>query len=202
MLDKSLAEFVTQLGSAAPTPGGGSVAALTGAQAAALVVMVCELTLGKPRYAEHEDLLRGVRDQAADLQTELLNLVEADIAAYDQLAAAYRLPRETEGRAAQIAAALGPATEAPLAIAESAAAVLALVPEVVAHGNQHAVSDAGMATLLAAAAVRSAALNVLINLSGNPDEAAVKAYRDRLGRAGTGLAQADAIYAAVCGKLA
>lgn len=201
MLDRPLAEFIEQLGSAAPTPGGGSVAALTGAQAAALVAMVCHLTIGKKRFAEHEAELLLVLAQAEKLQAELTKLIQADIAAYDQLMAAYRIPKDAPVRAEALAAALIPATETPLLIAEAAAQVLALVPTVVAKGNPHAVSDAAMAAVLAGAAVRSGALNVLINLAANDDADLAAAYRARLAAAEADLAAVESIYATVVARL-
>ncbi|MBI5834409.1 MAG: cyclodeaminase/cyclohydrolase family protein [Armatimonadetes bacterium] len=202
MLDQPVTDFLAQLGSAAPTPGGGSVAALTGAQAAALVAMVCHLTIGKKRYAEHEDDLRAVLAQAEALQAELTELVAADMAAYEQLSGAYKIPRDDPARADALAAALVPATEVPLAIAEASARVLELVPTVVEKGSVVAVSDAGMAALLAAAAVRSGALNVLINLGAYQDDEATAGYRARLNKVlGEPLSQADALYADVVKRI-
>jgi formiminotetrahydrofolate cyclodeaminase len=180
MIDAQISEFLNQLASRAPTPGGGSVAALTGAQAAALVCMVCHLTIGKKKYAEHEDELRGILAVAESLQAELTALIDADIQAYDGLSAAYAIPKEEAGRAAAIQRALGPATEVPLCIAEASAAVLDLVPAVVEKGSTLAVSDAGMAALLAAAALRSGALNAYINLAATTDTEVVAAVGARL----------------------
>jgi formiminotetrahydrofolate cyclodeaminase len=202
VLEQSLSGFLAQLGSAAPTPGGGSVAALTGAQAAGLVAMVCHLTIGKKRYAEHEDELRRVLAAAEDLQEALTKLIEADILAYDELMASYRLPKEDPRRAAAIQAALVPAAGIPLQIAEAAAAVFDLVPTVIAKGSTLAVSDAGMAALLAAAAIRSGALNVLINLHAmeHPERAAD--YRRRLDAAVADRPQrAEALYQEVAARL-
>lgn len=202
MLDQPVTDFLAKLGSAAPTPGGGSVAALTGAQAAALVAMVCHLTIGKKRYAEYEAELRATLARAEALQAELTELVAADMAAYEQLSAAYKLGKDVPARAEALAAALVPATEVPLAIAEASARVLDLVPTVVEKGSVVAVSDAGMAALLAAAAVRSGALNVLINLGSNTDAEAAAAYRARLDAVlGEPLARADALYAEVVKRI-
>lgn len=202
-MDLPLHEFVRRTASKDPTPGGGSVAALVGALGAALGAMVCHLTIGKPRYAEHEAELIATLAELDGLRARLLALMDADIAAYEQLSAAYKLPREpAEPRAAALAAALGPATEVPLRIAEAAAATLDRVPTVIEKGSVVAVSDAGMAALLAAAALASAKLNVLINLGSNPDAEAVAGYRARLAAACDGRAeQAAALYDRVVEKI-
>ncbi|NUP99476.1 MAG: cyclodeaminase/cyclohydrolase family protein [Armatimonadetes bacterium] len=174
MLDLTLREFLDQLASKEPTPGGGSVAALTGALAAALGAMVCQLTIGKKKYAEHEDEMRRLLDLFEKHRATLTELVGEDSRAYEQLAAAYKLPRETpeevEQRKAAIQAALGPAIDVPMRIAETSGAVMDLVPTLIQHGSQVAVSDAGMAALLSSAAIRSGAVNVLINLLATDDE--------------------------------
>lgn len=202
-MQTSLDDFLARLGSAEPTPGGGSVSALTGALAAALGAMVCRLTIGKPRYAEHEAAMRAALADLDRLQAELTRLIDDDIAAYEQLAAAYRLPKEPpEPREAALREALQPATEVPLRIAEAAAEVLDGLPPVVRHGSKLACSDAGMAALLAAAAIRSAALNVWINLRGYPDAGAAVEYRRRLDAALGGRAErADELYTAVTERI-
>lgn len=196
MLSLTLDQFLTDLASKAPTPGGGSVAALTGAQAAALVAMVCHLTLGKPRYADHEAELRSVLAEADRLRALLGELLAADVAAYEALSSAYKLPKDdAAAREAAIQQALVLATDVPLRIAEASAAVFDLAPTVIAKGSVVAVSDAGMAALLAGSALRSAALNVLINVSATTDPARASAARKRLDAAlGTRCARVDALY--------
>ncbi len=202
MLDVPLAVFLDRLASAAPTPGGGSVAALCGALSAALGSMVCNLTIGKPRYAEVEAAMAAALAELEYLQSDLADLMAADVAAYEQLSAAYKLPKESDAekaaRSAAIQHALGDATGVPLQIAEKAAEVLDLVPEVIEKGSRVAVSDAGMAALLAETALRSAALNVWINLAADKDEARATAHRARLEAALAGRAeQAEALYTTV-----
>ncbi len=166
--DLSLGAFIEALASDAPTPGGGSASALAGAMGAALVQMVVTLTSGRPDAAEVEDELREVGLAAAGFQSELLELVAIDAAAYDSVIAARRLPRQTnrerELRRVQIDAALREATRSPLRIAERSDEVLALAERLAPIGSRNAISDAGVAGLLAAAALRGAALNVRINL--------------------------------------
>ena len=202
MVELSVSDFLDQLGSPAPVPGGGSVAALTGAQAAGLVAMVCHLTIGKKRYAEYEAELKAVLAEADALRADLTNLLQADVEAYAGLNAAYRLPKDAPGRAEAIQASLIPATEVPLQIAEKSAAVFDLAPVVVQKGSKVAVSDAGMAALLAAAAIRSGALNVRINLAALTDEAAKADFAARLNEAlGDRINQAEGVYADVVGRI-
>lgn len=164
----SVDAFVERLASDAPAPGGGSASAMTGTMAAALVHMVVELTAGRPAAGDHDDELREIGLAAAAFQSELIRLVETDAAAYASVIAARRLPRDTdrdrELRRVQVDAAVREATRAPLAIAERASGVLALAERLAPIGSRSAVSDVGVAAVLAAAALRGAALNVRINL--------------------------------------
>lgn len=170
----SVGAFIGQLASDAPTPGGGSASALAGAIGAALVQMVVALTTGRAEAAEVQDDLRELGLAAAGFQSELLQLVEIDAAAYGSVVAARRLPRGTDRerqlRHAQIDAAVREATRAPLTIAERAEAVLKLAERLAPIGSRNAISDVGVAGLLAAAALRGAALNVRINLPSLPED--------------------------------
>ena len=175
LISLTLAEFADALGSDQTAPGGGSASALAGALGGALAVMVARLTLGRPKYAAHQDEMAVVEVKADLLKTRLLALVDADTAAYNQVTDAYKLPKDTDaqktGRAAAIQAAFRAATEVPLATAEACAEVLDLAGQVAAHGNRNAASDAAVAALLAHAGLRGAVRNVRINLGSLPDEA-------------------------------
>lgn len=161
-------QLIERLASSAPVPGGGSASALAGAMGAALVQMVVALTTGRPAAAEFEAELTEIAAAAATSQSELLNLAELDAAAYDAVVRARRLPkesdREREARAVQVAAATREATRTPMHAARIAATVLELAERLAPIANRNAVSDVGVAGLLAAAAVRGAVLNVRINL--------------------------------------
>jgi formiminotetrahydrofolate cyclodeaminase len=169
----SVEEFVDRLAAATPTPGGGSAAAISGSLAAALVQMVCDLTIGKEGYQQHETLLRTMRTQAEALRRELLGLADKDSAAYDRVIEALRLPKATDEDKAARKAALGranlEATEVPLVTAEGCARVLALAAELAPRGNRNALSDVGTAAALAAAGLRGALMNIRINLGGLTD---------------------------------
>jgi len=166
-------DLTERLASRAPVPGGGSASALAGALGAALVEMVCELTLGKPGYEGADPVAGQIGAAAAELRGSLLAAAEEDATAYLDVVAARRLPRESDEERAARKAAIGEAsvaaTEVPLRVAHLAAKVLDLAASIASIGNRNAASDAGAAALLAAAAARGAALNVRINLPSLPD---------------------------------
>ena len=178
MSSPSLAELTVRdlterLASGAPVPGGGSASALAGALGAALVEMVCELTVGKPEYEDIDPVARQIGAAAGELRGSMLAAAEEDAIAYLDVVAARRLPRDSEEERAARKAAIGEAsvaaTEVPLRVARLAAEVLDLAASIASIGNRNAVSDAGAAALLAAAAARGAALNVRINLPSLPE---------------------------------
>ena len=175
LTDKQVIQFLDALASSAPAPGGGSVAALSGALGAALVSMVCNLTLGRKKYADVQDEIASLVERSEALRDELTDLLEADVAAYTRVSTAYRLPRGTDqekfARSAAIQEALKEATIVPIHVAEACVKVLDLCTPAAEKGNVNVVSDAGVAALMAEAGLRSAALNVIINLNAIKDEA-------------------------------
>lgn len=165
--DQTIERFLDELASAAPTPGGGSAAAITGAMGAALVSMVCNLTIGKKGYEAVDADMRTLLDQSESLRARLTGMVADDVAAFDALMASYKLPKTTDdekaARSAAIQAGLRQATEAPLACARACAEVIRLADRAAEGGNVNVISDAGVGVLAGWAALRSAALNVHIN---------------------------------------
>jgi glutamate formiminotransferase/formiminotetrahydrofolate cyclodeaminase len=170
---ESLSGFVASVASPTPTPGGGSVVAHVGALAAALAQMVAGLTVGKKRYAAIEAEMRQLGVRAASLGSRLAQLVDADARAYGAVSEAYRMPKEpaeaATARQRAIEHALIGAAEVPLETARVCAEVADVAAAVAARGNTNAVSDAGVAALLADAASRGAAYNVRINVAALPD---------------------------------
>jgi formiminotetrahydrofolate cyclodeaminase len=168
LTELTVRSLVERLASSDPVPGGGSASALAGSMGAALVHMVVELTVDRPAAAGHEEALTEVRAAAEARQSELLDLAELDANAYAAVVIARRLPKESEqqrqARAVQIAAAIREAIRVPLATARAASEVLELTGRLAPIGNRNAISDVGVAALLAVTAVRGAALNVEINL--------------------------------------
>ncbi len=207
LLDQPLRTVLDTLASSAPTPGGGSAAAITGAMAAGLLTMVCDLTIGRKAYAGFDTEARTIRARAEALRLRLQDLAHDDIAVFTALSAAYRLEKTTDAarstRAAAIQYALQAATIVPLAIAEAAAAVLPLGLPLAESGSRLAVSDVGVAAHLARAAVPAALLSVAINLAQLDDADFIDNARQRMAALHAGLAETtDAILARVAARVA
>ena len=172
---RPLETFLDELASGAPTPGGGSAAAIMGAMGAALISMVCNVTIGKKGHEAVESEMKSVRDASEKLRLRLTSMVAEDIAAFDGLMAAYRLPKVTDEdksrRAAAIQSSLRAATDTPLACARACAQVVALSKRAGEKGYAGVISDAGVGVLAANTALRSAALNVYINAPSLKDRA-------------------------------
>jgi formiminotetrahydrofolate cyclodeaminase len=170
---KTLNAFLEELASSSPAPGGGSVAALAGALGAALIAMVCNLTIGKKKYAAVEPEMKKILAQAGQLQERLTTLIDTDTAAFNKVIEAFGLPKETDPQKALRAAAIREATKeatlVPLQVMKQCIDALALARHVAVAGNVNSISDAGVAALMLQAAAESAGLNVQINLNGLND---------------------------------
>ena len=155
-LDQSLQEYLDDLASDRPTPGGGSTAALSGAMGAALTCMVARLTLGKADYAEAQPEIESIIERAERLRTRFQQLIQADIEAYGQLSACFKLPRATSeektARTKAIQERLVEAALVPLEMAECAAELIWYCQRVAEIGNKNVLSDIGVAATLAFAA--------------------------------------------------
>jgi len=162
-------QFVDELSTDSPAPGGGSVAAHAAAQAAALVAMVANLTVGKKGHEAVQERVKAVAEEAQELKDALLDAVDRDTAAFERVMAASALPKATaEQRAARdraVAEAMLEATRVPLAVLERSARVLELAAEVAEIGHAASLSDAGVAVLCAGAAAEGAYYNVVTNLA-------------------------------------
>lgn len=173
LTDLTSKEFLTELASAAPAPGGGGGAAMAGALAAALSSMVCNLTLGKERFAAQEAEVQSVLTKAERARERLLELVREDAAVFNSFMSCYKLPKSTDeekaARTAAIRAAAKKAAEVPLAIARESFAVLELADELVVCCNPGVITDGACSGLLARAALRCAEYNVRINLGLTKD---------------------------------
>jgi glutamate formiminotransferase / formiminotetrahydrofolate cyclodeaminase len=184
--EQSLSAFTAAVASPAPTPGGGSVAAHVGALAAALAQMVAGLTVGRPKFAQADSAMRGVLQQSSALAATLSGLVARDADSYAAVSAAYKMPKEPEPAAAArreaITEALLGAARVPLETAQACLRVAQLAATAATSGNPNAVSDAGVAALLAEAACRGAAYNVRINVAGLGDPARGRELADEAER--------------------
>jgi formiminotetrahydrofolate cyclodeaminase len=174
LIDKKVSNFLDELASNSPTPGGGSVAALAGALGAALISMVCNLTLGKKKYEDVEEDIKEIIESSEKLRYELSQLIEEDVKAFNNFMATYKMSKETEDekkvRAEKIQESLIKAAKVPLRVAYKCLDILILSKEVAEKGNINVVSDAGVAVLMAEAALGSAILNVKINVRMIKDE--------------------------------
>ncbi|MBF6613432.1 MAG: cyclodeaminase/cyclohydrolase family protein [Chloroflexi bacterium] len=177
-------EFIEELASANPTPGGGSASALAGAMAAAMVEMACNLTVGREKFRDVEVELQTVRGRAKDLRLRMLAAVDKDTEAYNAVSQAYKLPRtgdtEKAARTAAIQSALQYATEVPLKVARAAAETSELAVVAMEKSNPNVASDARVARLLADAARDGAIANVEINLGSINDSAFVEQMKTEL----------------------
>jgi len=171
---ESVSGFLASVASSNPVPGGGSVAAHAGALAAALAQMVAGLTIGKKKYAAVDAEMKEAALRAVALGNQLAALVKRDAEAYALVSEAYKLPKEPADAAARrsetVTNALLKAAEVPLETARAAVEVAQLAALLAEKGNTNAVTDAGVATLLAVAAARGAAYNVRVNVQALEDK--------------------------------
>lgn len=167
--------YAEQLASKASTPGGGSAAALTGLLGVSLIEMSVNLTLGRPRYAEHEELLQTQIEQLAKVHMRLQELIDRDALAFGEVMAAYKMPKITElekaHRSEGIQQALKRAAEVPLAIARHALEALEIGKLLLGRINSQVVSDLAVGAQNSHASVMGALLNTSINLPLLSDKA-------------------------------
>jgi formiminotetrahydrofolate cyclodeaminase len=201
MLDQAVGSWLDDLASSAPAPGGGAGAAMNAAVGASLVAMVCNLTIGKPRYAAHEEVMAEALASAIALRDRAVQLIGEDAAAFGAVAVAYQLPKGTEdekaARTRAIQAALVGAAAVPLRIAAAAAEITEVAGRILDGANVNVISVVGVAAASARAALESAVLNVEVNLAAMNDEAASASIRGELEAYSGAAAAADRIVAAV-----
>ncbi len=186
-LDKPLQQYLDELASAQPTPGGGSAAALSGALGASLASMVARLTLGKADYAAVQLEIEALVEQTEMLRARFQQLMQEDIEAYGRLSATFKLPRTTAQekatRTKAIQAQLVEAALVPLEVAERAAELVECCLRIAAIGNANVLSDVGTGTALAASAGTGASWMVRTNLRALKDQEQVHALSSRLSAA-------------------
>ena len=184
MDEQSLSTYLANLADGSATPGGGSVAALNGAMAAALVCMVCNLSLKSERASSARQVLTATLQAAERLQDRLTRLSREDSLAFDQVIEAYRLPKqsETENRSRKRALedAYQTATLVPLHTAQSCAGVIALAEELLNYSKPSAAGDAVAAGVSALAGLKIAVLNIAINLRFINDDAFKSSIKSQL----------------------
>lgn len=169
----SVKDFLAKTAGSDPVPGGGSIAALNAAIASALTKMVANLTIGKKKYEEKEDLMRRIASSASNYMASFVRDIDADSEAYNKVFEAFKLPKETDEekaeRTKEIQAATKQAAEIPMEVARKALDMMDIIATVAENGNQNAVTDACVSMMTARTAVLGALLNVKINLSSIKD---------------------------------
>lgn len=206
MLEKKATEFLEDLSSAAPFPGGGGAAALTGALAASLGLMVANLTIGKKKYAAVEEEMQNAIQVLISLRDELVRLTDEDAVGFEPLAKAYRLPKDTPEqrlhKEAVMEKALYDACVVPIKIMEKTLEVMNYLILLGEKGSVMAVSDAGGAIVLAQAALEGAALNIFINTKSMKNRELAEELNLRAEKMiSEGDKKKDALYGEVLGKL-
>jgi glutamate formiminotransferase/formiminotetrahydrofolate cyclodeaminase len=170
-------EFIASVAAGTATPGGGAVAGLVGALAAALPEMVAKLTIGKKKYAEAEAEMLAIVTEAESLRATLTAAVKEDSAAYEAVMKAFKIDKDAPDREAAIQQATLLASDVPLRVMETTVKVLGLIKTAAEKGNINAISDAGAAAHAALAAIEAAALNVRINAKSLTDAPKAENYR-------------------------
>ncbi|MFI1991794.1 cyclodeaminase/cyclohydrolase family protein [Actinoplanes sp. NPDC020271] len=201
VLDQTVGSWLDDLASEAPAPGGGAAAAMNAAVGAGLVAMVCNLTIGKPRYAEHEPLMRRVLASVTDLRAQAVQLAADDAVAFSAVTDAYKLPKDTDAdkaaRTEAIQAALIGAADVPLRTAAVAAAIIGHAEQIIDGANVNVLSDVAVAAASARAALDSAVINVEINLGAMKDAAQRDSLRTELAKHAAAIDTATAVVSAV-----
>lgn len=183
LVELKVVDYLDVLKSNAPAPGGGSVSALAGAQGAGLVAMVTDLTLGKEKFADFEEVCKDVKEKAIDLYEALTLAIDEDTEAFNLVAAAFKMPKETDeekaARSAAIQAGTIKSTEVPFKTMELSLEGLKLATRLVGQSNPNCASDLGVGIINFRTAVEGAWLNVLINISGIKNQALAEDFRVR-----------------------
>ncbi|EWM16948.1 methenyltetrahydrofolate cyclohydrolase [Kutzneria sp. 744] len=195
MREQKIGAWLDDLASGAPAPGGGAVAAMHAAMAAALVSMVCELTVGRPKYAEHEPTMREALARATEHRQTAVELADADAEAFTGVTDAYRLPKATDeekaARSAAIQESLVRAADVPLRTAALAAEILELARRIRPGANVNVLSDVAVAAVSTRAAMQAAAVNVAVNRASMTDVATRARLETELARIGEEVAAAE-----------
>lgn len=182
-LDETLRQYFDDLSSNAPTPGGGNVSALCGALSASLGTMVCNLTIGKKKYADVENEMKELKPKLEQCQKNFFELAQKDNEAFNKVMDAFKLPKETDAdkefRTQKIEEATIEAAEVPSDVMKNCYDILPLLKIVAEKGNKNSLSDAGVAIALTRTAVQGAYLNVLINCSSLNNQTIADEIRKR-----------------------
>jgi len=164
LVDKKMTEFLDELASSSPAPGGGSVSALLGALSSALTSMVCRLTENKKGYEQFNEEIKKALEESESIRKRTTKLIDEDTNVFNEVMSAFKIPKNDTGREKKIQDAMKRATEVPLKTMRECYRVLELTKVIAEKGNLNSVSDAGVAALTANTGVMGASLNAMINL--------------------------------------
>ena len=174
LVSMKIGGFLSELASDSPAPGGGSVAALAGSLGASLSSMVCNLTIGKEKYADVQLEIKDTLKKSEQLRKELIKLIDEDTEAFNDVMKAFKMPKETEEqkekRKQAIQKGYKTAAKVPLETAKVCEKILDIAMVVAKKGNKNSITDAAVSALMAQAGVKSAILNVKINLGSIKDD--------------------------------
>ena len=183
LAERQVDDFTKVLASDAPAPGGGSAAALAGAVGAALTAMVCTLTAGRKKYAEHEEFVLGVQAEAESLRKQFIDVMDRDTEAFLVISRAYGMPKATDEekaeRSSAIQAGLVECIKTPMEMMELSLRTVQLTDSLLGRFNTSSASDLGVGALSLRTAVQGAWLNVLINIGSLKDRELAESYRSK-----------------------
>lgn len=183
LAERQVDDFTKVLASDAPAPGGGSAAALAGAVGAALTAMVCTLTAGRKKYAEHEEFVLGVQAEAESLRKQFMDVMDRDTEAFLVISRAYGMPKATDEEKAKrsnaIQAGLVECIKTPMEMMELSLRTVQLTDSLLGRFNTSSASDLGVGALSLRTAVQGAWLNVLINIGSLKDRELAESYRSK-----------------------
>ena len=205
LVDMPVRDYLNILSSDAPAPGGGSVSALSAAQGAALVAMVCDLTIPQEKYSQHRDLCVRVKDDILSIYDELIIGIDKDTEAFNKVSSAFKLPKDTDeqkaARSKAIQEATVTATEVPYETMALCMKGLEITQKIVGKSNSNAASDLGVAALNLLAGLKGAYLNVKINLPSIKDETIAAGFEEAESMAEQAQKTAEKIYEEVLESL-
>lgn len=184
LIDQTVSDFVEELASNSPAPGGGSTAALAGALGAALSLMVCNFTIDKPKFSDVQEEISLLKKKGIDLKNRLMKDIDGDTDAFAEVMKAYKLPKETDSektlRAEKIQEANKQATFLPLNVAQACIEVMELSIRVLTIGNPNTACDGAVSGVMAYAGFQGAIFNAKINLHSINDQAFNQDIRDKI----------------------
>lgn len=183
LIDKTLEDFTDEVGTDDAVPGGGSVAAYTGSNGAGLLLMVSRMTANNDKFEDVKEEFEEMIEELESLKARLLELVDEDSRAFDEVMNAFGMSKDTEEqkqkRSRSIQKAFKTASKVPMETAQKCARIIELGKTVVEKGNPNAVTDAGTGVNIAFGALKSALYNVQINVGSIKDESFADEYRTK-----------------------